>query len=492
MKLGKLIAVARARTGKVREVTVRNLTKWSRQGMRKVFGQSHMLRKFSLGGAFLGMGVVLVLAFLYDKLRARSQRHYRFVAGNFDTAARSWKRQPLRQEAVLRRYFWPVYELALRARDIAPPYRDEASFLELAQAAIEADVPLLEGRNAAGEASRIPFRQAQKLFASPPFSAHKNSVNDLRFSWYREVRDRHLGWERYLLDLTQSAPFENFLLLGFRRDLATMFSRGLRQARSGVRLEDLVATSDEALMAAEVQAERDGIRAYAARKVIPAKLGQHDAVWRVLEDGLGHVIREVVRADPDCLTGESFARNGKGAWEARRSGDGLLEDLAELEDRYGGSRRKAAWDMEKLVAKREEGRQLTQLLLVFCRRHDGEQKHIRDVGDLRAVRMALQMDGRLRKALIRGGEAAALLREFGEISRRQEDYDRALIELRGVYAACLADFEFYNDFVAETLTAFREQCLEIDYDPWFAKIFPVVADKVRQAWRSVRQKLQSG
>lgn len=492
MSISKITAALRARGEKVRGVTVRNLAKMSRQGTRRLFAQSRQLRKFSAGGAFIGMGVVLVLAFLYDKLRARAQRHYLFVERNFDTAARSWKRRPDRQRRILRGYFWPIYRAAMRARDIHPPYRDETSFLELADRAIEADVPLLEGRNDDGEPSRIPFRQAQKLFASPPFSSHKNSIDDLRFSWFREVRDRHLGWKRYLLDLTQSAPFENFLLLGFRRDLATMFSRGLRRATSGVRLEDLVGTSDATLVPPEVAAERDRIRAYAARKLIRGQADSRDPVWRVLIDGMSNAVREVVLADPEFLTGSWFCMETDGNWSVERGGRELIADLDELERRFGGGRRKPGWDRAKLVVRARWARRLTQRLLDFAAEHDPDRGQLRDLGDLRAVRMALQIDRSLRKRLETDRDPAGLIEEFGAIARNQALYDRALIELRGVYAACLADFEFYHEFVEETLTPFRDRHPDADFDPWHAKIFPVLADAVRQAWRSLRQRLQAG
>jgi hypothetical protein len=489
MAIGKMTAALRARGEKVRDATVRGLAKASKQGTRQIFARSRELRRFSMGGAFLGVGVVLLLAFIYDKLRARAQRHYLFVDRNFDTAARAWKRRPDRQRRLLRQHFWPIYQMAIHARDIHPPYTDEASFLELAGRAIDSDMPLLEGRTAAGEPSRIPFRQAQKLFASPPFCIHKNSVNDLRFSWFREVRDRHLGWKRALLDLTQSAPFENFMLLGFRRDLITMFSRGLRRATSGVRLEDLVGTSDPELIPREVIEDRDRIRAYTARKLIRGD--SRDRVWQVLVDGLANVVREVSRADPELLTGECLREGADGTWSAEPGSHALLQNLQSLEASFGGDRRRPGWNREKLTRHADRARNLTHRLLDFCRTHDPDRLQVRDLGDLRAVRVAVQLDRRLRRRLENGHAPADLLAAFGDIARSQALYDRALIELRGVYAGSFADFKCYHEFLDEVLVPYRDRHPEADFDPWHAKVFPVLAAFIRQAWRSLRQRLQS-
>jgi hypothetical protein len=255
-------------------------------------------------------------------------------------------------------------------------------------------------------------------------------------------------------------------------------------------LEDLVGTSDPTLIPSEAATERDRIRAYTARKLISSAAGPRDAVWRLLEDGLGNAVREMLLSDPVCLTGEAFGIDEDGAWTVWRYGGGLIEELDELERCHGGETRKPSWDREKLLAQRREARRLTKRLLDFCAEHDPRHERIRDLGDLRAIRMALQIDGGLRKGLGKPLAANELLDIFEEIIGRQSDYDRALIELRGVYSSCLADFEFYHDFLAENFSRFRDVHPDADFDPWYAKIFPVLAQATRQAWRRLRQRLQ--
>jgi hypothetical protein len=492
MGLAKLGELLRARGDKAKDFAVRKLSQHSKRGMRKVFGQSRNLRKFSMGGAFVGMGVVLLVVFVYDKLKARAQRHYRFVDRHFDTAARSWKRDPATEDRVLREHFWPVYRLALAARDTAPPFADEESFVRLARRAIDADLPLLEGENEAGEPSRIPFGQAQKLFAAPPFCAAKNSVNDLRFSWYREIRDRHLGAKRYLLDAIQSSPFENFLLLGFRRDLCTMISRALRATEEPVRLEDILGTADPRWAPAAVGPARDRIRAYVARKLLPGDEDLRKRVWLVLEAGLVNAVRELVLSDPVLLGGQAFRQAPDGSFRLEPIDYDLVRELGALAETFGRGEDSTGWDPGKLASLRTEAREWNRKLLAFLDRHDPEHRHARDAGDVRAARMALQIDRKLRKRLAREDDVPGLLASFDELRERQTDYDRALIELRSAYAACLADFGFYRRFLAENFAAYRDHHPGADYDPPWAKIFPALVRWLRDAWRRVRQLLQIG
>jgi hypothetical protein len=292
------------------------------------------------------------------------------------------------------------------------------------------------------------------------------------------------------MDLTQSAPFENFMLLGFRRDLATMFSRGLRRSTSGLQLEDLVGTSDPSLVPDAVIKERDDIRTYAARKLLR---GHHrDRIWQVLIDGLSNVIREIQLADPELLTGNWFHQTPSGEWSLKSAPYGLLHGLEQLEEKFSSPRCRPAWNLKKIKAAARASLDLSEQLLEFCKTHDPDRESVRDIGDLRSVRIALQIDPRLRKTLQSDRKPDRLLASFTSISRNQAHYDRALIELRTVYAACLSDFDFYDEFFAEILTPYRDQMPQGDYDPWYAKIFPVVAATIRQAWRSLRQRLQSG
>ncbi|MDZ7750889.1 MAG: hypothetical protein U5S82_04355 [Gammaproteobacteria bacterium] len=482
--------VLKFRGGKLKSLVVRKLSQFSQATTRNAFRQSRNLRHLSMGGAFVGMGLILLLSVIYDKLKARAQRAYSFVDTNYDTAGRAWKRQPEIQERILRDRFWRPYELALSARDIKPPYDDRESFLRLARHALEADLPLLEDHNAAGQPSRIPFRQAQKLFASPPFSTHKNSVNDLRFSWYRDIRDRHLGPRRYLMDLTQSSPFENYLLIGFRRDMVTMISRGLKKSASDVRLEDVLGTSRPDFIGEECQVDRDKIRAFTARKILPRTGNPRDAVWRVLEDGLGNVVKEIVLADPMYLTGEFFIVDEQGQFASTRVFGGMISELTDLVDKYGPVEKKCRIDFDDLHHRANDARTLTGRLLEFLATNDPDKVVVQDLGDLRAVRVALQIDLSLQKKLLNDTEPRQLLDSFSDIRQRQADYDRALIELRGVYESCLADFELYNLFLEENFSRYFAEYPEADYDPWWAKVFLILSRRIRRASRRFRQKLQ--
>ena len=494
MDLGKTLTkvALKARSGKVKDTLVRKASQFSQSGMRNLFRSSQNLRHLSMGGAFLGMGLIMLLAVIYDKLKASSQRTYCFVNNNFDTAARAWKRRPELQNRILAQRFWRIYELAIIARDIKPPYHDRDSFLRIANQALDQDLPLLEGYNAQGQPARIPFRQAQKLFAAPPLSTQKNSVNDLRFSWYRDIRDRHLGRRRFIMGLTQSSPFENYLLLGLRRDVVTMISRGLKKSESAVRLEDVLGTSNPEFVDERSRTDRDRIRAFTARKVLPKNGSARDLVWRVLEDGLENVIKEIMLADPVYLTGESFVLDDQGRYVTSKFSDGMIAELKDVVAQFGPERKKPHFNFDRITRVTEEARELTRRLLDFLQAHDAEKATVQDPGDVRAIRVALQIDRSLRKQLLKQAEPEKLLEQFAGIARRQTDYDRALIELRGVYECCLADIELYNVFVEENFSRYVEQYPEADFDPWTAKIFPVLSRRLRNAWRRLRQGLQVG
>jgi len=292
------------------------------------------------------------------------------------------------------------------------------------------------------------------------------------------------------MDLTQSSPFENYLLIGFRRDMVTMISRGLKKSESDVRLEDVLGTSRPDFIGEEGLLDRDRIRAFTARKILPRTGNQRDAVWRVLEDGLGNVVKEIMLADPIYLTGESFIVNEQGQFASTRVFGGMLSELTELVDRYGPVAKKSKIDFENIQHRADEARNLTGHLLEFLATKDPDKVSVHDAGDLRAVRVALQIDLSLQKKLIKGAEPHQLLNRFSEIRKRQTDYDRALIELRGVYESCLADFELYNLFLEGNFSRYFAEHPEADYDPWWAKIFPVLSRHIRRAWRRFRQGLQ--
>ena len=112
---------------------------------------------------------------------------------------------------------------------------------------------------------------------------------------------------------------------------------------------------------------------------------------------------------------------------------------------------------------------------------------------MRAVRMALQMDDRLLKALHRQNEKDVphLLESFEKIAEAQADYDRALLELRGVFQGCLADFEIYNRFLKENFFNWAYEYPDADYDPKWVKYVPGFLLKIRRGWRWLRQKLQT-
>ena len=460
--------------------------------MRTAFQQTRHLRRFAAGGMLIGMGVIYLISILHDRLKAMTERPFNFVNANFDYAARGWKRRRERERRVLKERFWPIYQLDIDCRVPKPPYHDEASFLKIAEDALNDDLSILEGYNPEGEASRIPFRHAQRFFSCPPFSLHKNAVNDLRFSWYREVRDAHLGGRRVLYDLTQSTQFENYLLVGFRRELLKLIARGLSRAETMVRLEDIVGVSHDEFMDAETREERDRIRAYVARKLTIKRRPTIDRVFVALEDGFLNTLKEVLRADPIYITSERFAIDASGTVFLESVPICLEDDLVEMIERFGPERRGHQIDFDSIEIEREAAKETNQRLLEFFNQQDPQHRMIRGSGSMRAVRMALQMDDRLLKALRRQNEkdVPQLLESFEKIAEAQADYDRALLELRGVFQGCLADFEIYNRFLKENFFNWAYEHPDADYDPKWVKYVPGFLLKIRRGWRWLRQKLQ--
>lgn len=471
---------------------VRKLSSGSRHVFGRLFQGGGQLRFLSAGGAFIGIGIIMLFSVLFDKLRASALRSYAFVDNNFDLAGRSWKRHSDLEESVLRKYIWPVYRLAMHARDIHPPYQDEASFMAIATAALDDDRSLLEGANCHGRPVRIPFREVQRLFNAPPLSLEKNSINDLRFSHYRDLRDSHLGWRRWWVGLTQSSPFENYMLMGLRREVVTMISRTLRRTQTEVRLEDILGTADPAYVDDALAAERDDIRAYVAQKIFLRKQCGRERTFRVLEDGLRNVVKEVVMADPFFLTGEAYRVREGGGYDLVRFGGCLVETLRGLHQEFAPGNYRVDVDLGRLEVLRDEARELNRVFLQFAREQDPDGTAITDVGDLRATRMALQLDQALRKRFLKRTpeDVPALVQALGAIARRQSVYDRALLELRIVCASCFADLEFYARFFEENFEAYARRKPAVDYDPWHAKILPGARTRVKRVWRFLRQKLQ--
>ena len=56
--------------GKAKSAVVRKLSGTSREAARKLFRQTHALRRFSFGGALLGVGVIYLFSTLYDRIKA--------------------------------------------------------------------------------------------------------------------------------------------------------------------------------------------------------------------------------------------------------------------------------------------------------------------------------------------------------------------------------------------------------------------------------------
>ncbi|WP_440995990.1 hypothetical protein [Arhodomonas sp. SL1] len=469
--------------------TVRGLSRVSRKAFRQAFHHTRGLRRLSYGGAMMGLGVILVLVTLYDRVKAAMQRHFEFVRTHFDQAARGWKRQPELQGPLLQQRFWPLYALALESRDRPPPYQDEESFLAQARQALAADANVLEGLNAEGEPARIPFRQPQKLFSTPPLSAAKNSVNELRFSWYRELRDRHLGWRRFLAHLTESNPFENYILLGLRRDVLTYVARGVKAHQAEVRLEDVLGTSDDRFIPEEARRARHRIRAYVGRKLSRRPGWPRQRIYLALEDGLNNAVRALVRGDPEYLTGFGYRSDPEGGFQRRPLGFSLREDLDGLLADYGPVKGPPALDLERLGREAHRAEETAEALLAFLERHDPGGTVIADVGDLRAARMALQLDGGLRRALGKGRDPAHVLTRLGEVVARQAEYDRALLELRGVYHGVWADFGLYNRFLVENFTRYADEHPEVDYDPLLLRWVLPFTDPLRRGYRRLRQRL---
>lgn len=478
---------------KARSAVVRKLSAASKDVGRKLFRQTRSLKRFSFGGALLGAGLIYLLATLYDRIRAIADRPYNFVSTNFEAAARGWKRRPEIQEPILARRIWPVYALALQARDLKPPYQDQESFLALARTALAADRTLLEGHDGDGTPARIPFRETQKLFSTAPFSLHRCSINDLRFSWYRDIRDRHLGWRRWLRDLNESRPFENYLLIGLRRDLLTWIGRGLKGSKSGVRIEDVVGTSDTACIDADSALDRERICAYVARKLMAPRRPPRDRVFFSLEDGVRNLVREISSADAELLTGTALCLEA-GRYGTRPMELDLVADLEWLLENHGPIRRPDghAIALGRLKARREEAKALTDQLVDFVNTNDAGHRFLRDLGDLRAVRVAIGLDKRLRKRFLarRHTHADELLGAFAAIAARQTDYDRALIELRGVYQAGMSDFDTYNEFLETAFLSYAGKHPDADFDPWYARFLPRQVAAVRSFLRRLRQRLQ--
>lgn len=494
-KLHKLLESLshRALGSKVKSYTVRKLSTTSKQTMRTAFQQTRHLRRFAAGGMLIGMGAIYLVSILHDRLKAVTERPFNFVNANFDYAARAWKRRRERERKVLKERFWPIYQLDIECRNPAPPYHDEASFLERAEAALDDDLSILEGINHLGQPSRIPFRHAQRFFSCPPFSLHKNSVNDLRFSWYREVRDAHLGGRRLLFDLTQSTQFENYLLVGFRREILKLIARGLSRAQTMVRLEDILGASHDEFMDKATREERDRIRAYVARKLTVKRRPTLDRVFVALEDGFLNTLKEILRADPIYLTSQRFVVTEAGALELHAVPVSLESDIQEMIARFGPERRGHQVDFAALETAKEAATELNQQLLDFFRKEN--QAHhgiVRGSGAMRAIRMAVQMDTKLWQALLRQTpkDRERLLESFRKIAEAQSDYDRALLELRGVFQGCLADFEFYNRFLKENFFNWAYEYPDADYDPKWVKYVPRFLLPIRRGWRWLRQKLQ--